>query len=136
MNNKEMVKTYFDTLSLYELAYSNGVLMNLSLLHRPAKIRDNTKTLYVYAPSIVSHGIGLKPGTVIRVLDVYKGDTYEETTLRVMTEDRYQKHKWRNGCNRYNNDNDNECECRLPTELMPDYMKEDVFHVLLSDLGR
>jgi len=135
MNNKEMVKTYFDTLSLYELIYEDGVLMDLSLLRRPKRIKSNTQTLYIYAPSIVSSGIGLEPGTVVRVLDVYEGKCYDETTLRVIDEDTYQTHSWRKNCKRYVSDNE-ECECKLPTEQMESSMRDKVFHILLSDLGK
>jgi len=134
MTDKEMVKTYFDTLSLYELIYEDGVLMDLSLLRRPKRIKSNTQTLYIYAPSIVSSGLGLEPGTVVRVLDVYEGSNYEETTLRVMTEDTYSVHKYNVGCTRYKYPS-NECDCKLPTEQMPDRLKSNVFHILLSDLG-
>ena len=140
MNDKEMVRVYFDTLSLYDRASMYEELMNLELLYRPTKIKPNTQTLYIFAPSIVASGLGLKPGTIVRVLDVYQGETYETTSVRVITEDKYKRHKLLDGCSRYTKFEERTlkclCMCEQPTETMNAELRNAVFHVLLSDLGK
>lgn len=141
MNNKEMVRVYFDTLSLYDRASIYEDLMNLELLYRPKKLKPNTQTLYIFAPSIVASDLGLKPGSVVRVLDVYQGDTYETTSARVMIEDIYQRsHVWPDRCTRYIPLQSRIvkclCICEQPTETMREGLRDAVFHVLLSDLGK
>ena len=141
MNDKDMVRVYFDTLSLYDRASIYEDLMNLELLYRPKKIKHNTQTLYIFAPSIVASDLGLKPGSVVRVLDVYQGDTYETTSARVMIEEMYRKHKRDAGCFKYISLDERHlvgclCECEQPTETMNEELRDTVFHVLLSDLGK
>lgn len=138
MNDKDMVSTYFATLALYKNATNNEDDMNLTLLQRPRRIKPGTKTLYIYAPSIVTSGLGLEPGSVVRILDVYNADNYDECSLRVVEESAWRDHRYTEQCFRYEKYNlaKEQCACMLKTEEMPPYLRNSTYHVLLSDIGK
>jgi hypothetical protein len=115
--------------------------MNLSLLQRPKKIKPGTKTMYVYHPSVVTTSATLEPGVILKILDVFEGDTTSETTLKVMTAEAWQSHLWGRGvagCTKeYDADNpDCFCDCEKELSEMSDAFKENVHYVLLSDVGK
>jgi hypothetical protein len=111
--------------------------MNFELLKGVTKIKPGARTLFIYVPSIVSSGIGLAPGTVVRVLDVYDvTGNYEDVSLRVIQESAYQQHCYGTNCTRYDSERTSPCTCMDSTQDMGETLKQNVFHVLLSDLRR
>jgi hypothetical protein len=115
--------------------------MNLSLLQRPKKIKPGTKTMYVYHPSVVTTSATLEPGDILKILDVFEGDTTSETTLKVMTASHWQDHLWgrrgESGCTKEFKDNpDCSCDCEKGLSEMSEAFKENVHYVLLSDVGK
>lgn len=135
-----------------------GKDMNLSLIQRPKRVSASSDTLYIYAPSVLMEGNKLKAKTIIKVLEVYKGSTPEETTLKVMEnsvwQDHYRHHQYRYGPGPKNKDKDNRCKlmlarrgeydgeerpkcvCESPIEDMPEEMEKATHFVLLSDIGK
>ena len=115
-----------------------GKKMNPSLLQRPTKVEANTKVLYIYAPSVLTEGCKLEPGTVIKVLEVHKGKTKDETMLKVVTNEAWLDHDYR--AHRGANFKIEDCDCQKPINEMKhekeDNLKGNVFFVLLSDIGK
>ena len=106
--------------------------MNPSLLQRPTKVKPNTNVKYIYAPSVLTEGCKLEPGTVIKVLEVHKGKTKDETMLKVVTDAAWQGHVYGIDHKR----DDDECGCKQPINEMIGNLKNNVFFVLLSDIGK
>ena len=120
--------------------------VNLSLLQRPKKIKAGTKTAFVYAPCELTVNGVIKPGEAINIVDVFEGDTPEETTLKVMrhgdwlshTNGYYQDHgemhctTRRDGYDR----NDAPCHCHMEPSDMPESFREKIHYVLLTDVGK
>jgi hypothetical protein len=112
--------------------------MNLSLLRRPKKIKPGTKTMYIYAPAIVTSSETLEPGDALHILDVFEGNSTEETTLKVVTVGDWEAHHWGRGvsiCRKYEGD-DVTCDCEKELSEMSDEFKAVVHYVLLSDVGK
>ncbi len=118
--------------------------MNLSLLQRPKKIRPGTNTMYIYYPAVVTSNEVIKPGTVLRILDVFEGDSTSTTTLKVMSAKDWDSHKCgRVGMPRCIKDDADtrreegeSCDCEKELSEMSDTFKELVHYVLLSDVGK
>ena len=116
--------------------------MNLSLLQRPKRVKKNTKTLYIYYPTIATTSNTLVPGEVLKVLDVFKGDSTSETTLKVITYKDWEDHRWGRGlpfCTRNTRSTAPEaelCDCEKELSEMSDEFKAVVHYVLLSDIGK
>lgn len=118
--------------------------MNLSLLQRPKRVMPGTRTMYVYAPAVVSASVNIEPGTVIKILEVFRKDKWCDTVLKVMEVRHWDEHNayWKASedepkCTRYERtDVDPVCACELELELMPDYIKTNVHYVLLADIGK
>jgi hypothetical protein len=112
--------------------------MNLSLLQRPKKIKKGASAMYIYHPSVVTTSDTLVPGDVLKILDVFEGDSTTETTLKVVTAQSWDDHKWGRraaGCTKWVDDN-KLCECEKELSEMTDEFKALVHYVLLSDVGR
>ena len=124
--------------------------MNLTLIQRPTKVRADTKTLYIYAPSVLSEGFRLKAETAIKILEVHEGPTPQETTLKVMEVDAWITHTntWYRGskhaCTKVMEKRgmyaDGEerpvCGCEKPLADMPEELRKATHYVLLSDIGK
>lgn len=117
--------------------------MNLSLLQRPKKINKGTNTLYIYHPSVVTSSDVLEPGDVLKILDVFEGNVREETTLKVITHNDWDDHRWGRGMPRCIKDDVDTrrhegeyCECEKELSEMDDAFKSKVHYVLLSDVGK
>ena len=123
--------------------------MNLTLIQRPKKIRADTKTLYIYAPSVLSEGFKLKAETAIKILEVHEGPTPQETTLKVMEADAWVSHtntRYRgpeHGCTKvkekrgdYDGEERPVCGCEKPLADMPEELRKATHYVLLSDIGK
>jgi len=111
--------------------------MNLSLLQRPKKIKAGTQTMYVYHPSVVTTSATLEPGDILRILDVFEGNKASETTLKVVTAEDWQNHKWGRGVPSCRKDYEDEmCDCEKELSEMSEAFKEKVHYVLLSDVGK
>lgn len=127
-----------------------GEGMNLSLIQRPKRVSASSDTLYIYAPSVLMEGNKLKPTTVIKVLEVHEGDTPEETTLKVMDHEVWQRHTrhWYNKAEseqckialarrgEYDGGERPKCVCEGPLEDMPEELRNGTHFVLLSDIGK
>jgi hypothetical protein len=111
--------------------------VNLSLLSRPTKVRAGTKTVYTYAPAVVTTNEEIEIGEAIRILGVFPGDTPEETTLRVISADDMDNHT-RFDCLKeyYERDEKELCDCEKELSEMGIAFKEKVHYVLLSDIGK
>lgn len=112
--------------------------MNPSLLQRPTKVKPNTNVKYIYAPSVLTEGCKLEPGTIIKVLEVHKGKTKDETMLKVVDEAVWSDHIWRVH-RQQTGFKIEDCNCRKPIDEMEestDKLKDSVFFVLLSDIGK
>lgn len=120
--------------------------VNLSLLQRPKKIKAGTKTAFVYAPCELTVNPAIEPGEAINILDVFEGDTPEETTLKVMRHSDWRQHTHRhyqdNGehqCTTREDGydrNDNPCICHMEPSDMPESFRNKVYYVLLTDVGK
>ena len=116
--------------------------MNLGLLQQVKRITPGTKTLYIYAPSVVTSHEKMEPGTAIKVLDVFEGATAAETTVKVMPAEEWEKHSrpsWRSvaDCTRYNREEaDDKCECEWELSEMSEAFKENVYYILLTDVRK
>ena len=122
--------------------------MNLTLIQRPTKVRADTKTLYIYAPSVLSEGFKLKAETAIKILEVHEGPTPQETTLKVMEADAWETHttlwyrratfctqvKEKRG--EYDGEERPVCGCEKPLADMPEELRKATHYVLLSDIGK
>jgi len=121
-----------------------GEKMNLSLLQRPKRVMPGTKTLYVYAPAVVSASIDIEPGTIIKILEVFRKDKWCDTVLKVMSVNHWEEHnvhykasEEEPRCTRDKREPEEElCACELELELMPDYIKVNVHYVLIADIGK
>ncbi len=116
--------------------------MNLGLLQPVKKVTPGTKTLYIYAPAQVTSHDNIAPGTAIKVLDVFEGDTQAETTVKVMPIEAWEEHT-RSGwsspseCTRYiREEADDKCECELELSEMKDTFKANVYYILLTDVRK
>ncbi len=127
------------------LIAQSGEKMNLSLLQRPKRVMPGTKTMYVYAPAVVSASVDIEPGTVIKILEVFRKDKWCDTVLKVMSVRHWDEHNayWKASeeepkCTRYEKaqHDDPLCACELELELMPDYIKANVHYVLIADIGK
>ncbi len=144
-----MVVSVFDMIKLEKAIMSmmckeNEV--NLSLLQRPKKIRAGTKTSFVYAPSEVTASESIDVGECINIVDVFEGDTPEETTLKVMRHNDWQTHTKgyyqeegeimcttrEPGYDR----NDKPCHCHMEPSEMSESFRSKVHYILLSDIGK
>jgi hypothetical protein len=118
--------------------------MNLSLLRRPNKINKNTRTMYIYHPSVVTTSNVLEPGDVLRILDVFEGATTSETTLKVMTAKDWEDHRYgrtlpactKLDMNVYDPNWRILCDCEKELSEMDESLKARVHYVLLSDVGK
>ncbi len=123
--------------------------MNLSLIQRPKRVRADTKTLYIYAPSVLSEDGKLKAETIIKILEVNEGPTPEETVLKVIEHRTWKTHtsNWYSGsdnlCTKirmeggeYDEAERPKCGCEKPLAEMPDNLREATHYVLLSDIGK
>jgi hypothetical protein len=116
--------------------------MNLGLLQTVKKITPGTKTLYIYAPSVVTSHDKMEPGSAIKVLDVFEGNTASETTVKVMPIEAWEEHtsySWRvvSDCTRYTREvDDTPCECELELSEMTESFKENVYYILLTDVRK
>jgi hypothetical protein len=118
--------------------------MNLSLLQPVKKIKPGSKTMFIYAPSVVTGNEKMEPGSIIRVLDVFEGTSTSETTLKVMSADDYADHSRRSywndastGCQRYiREEADPKCECEKELSEMSDDFRSKVHYILLSDVRK
>lgn len=120
--------------------------MNLGLLQQVKRITPGTKTLYIYAPSVVTSHEKMEPGTAIKVLDVFEGATAAETTVKVMPAKEWEEHSRSYGgiswskasdCTRYNREEaDDKCECELELSEMSEAFKENVYYILLTDVRK
>ncbi len=108
--------------------------MNPSLLQRPTKVKPNTNVKYIYAPSVLTEGCKLEPGTVIKVLEVHKGKTKDETMLKVVTDGAWADHKY--SMHHRKSFKIEDCDCTKPINEMTGDLKNHVFFVLLSDIGK
>lgn len=120
--------------------------VNLSLLQQPKKIKAGTKTTFVYAPCELTVNPSINPGEAINIIDVFEGDTPEETTLKVMTHSDWMQHT-----KRYYQANDEmqcttrqdgydrtamPCICHMEPSDMPEKFREKIHYVLLTDVGK
>ena len=119
--------------------------INLSLLTRPRRVKQGTKTIYVYAPPVVSANPVIPPGTCIKILEVLPNEgEWSDTLLKVLTYEKWEEHDayWKASqdeptCSRYRRDEvDPMCACELPFEDMPEYIKQHVHYVLITDIGK
>ncbi len=119
--------------------------INLSLLTRPRRVKQGTKTIYVYAPAVVSTTPAINPGTCIKILEVLPNEgEWSDTLLKVLTHEKWEEHNsyYRSSqdrplCSRYKRDEvDPMCACELPFEDMPEYIKKHVHYVLITDIGK
>ena len=121
--------------------------MNLALIQRPKKVSATSKQLYIYAPSVLCEGFGLKTGSIIKILEVHEGQTPQETTLKVMEHRAWEEHtyKWKRPddlCTFIREERgayDGErpvCDCEKPLDEMPDNLRAATHFVLLSDIGK
>ena len=124
--------------------------MNLALIQRPKKVNASSKTLYIYAPSVLMDGFKLKPESIIKILEVHEGDSPETTTLKVITNDAWAQHttRWYGDSSKLctktkerrglygDNETRPECGCEKPLDEMPDELRSAVHYVLLSDIGK
>jgi hypothetical protein len=128
--------------------------MNLALIQRPKRVRADTKTLYIYAPSVLSEDGKLKAESVIKILEVNDGPTPEETVLKVIEYDVWLSHtrnwygnsdalctKTKEERGEYDEGRENEgarpeCGCEKPLAEMPDVLRNATHFVLLSDIGK
>jgi hypothetical protein len=99
--------------------------------------------MYVYYPAIVTTNEVLKPGVVLKILDVFEGDSTTTTTLKVMSAEDWDSHKYGRGvpyCIKGDADTRREdgesCDCEKELSEMSDTFKELVHYVLLSDVGK
>ncbi len=120
--------------------------VNLSLLQRPKKIKAGTKTTFVYAPCELTVNGVIEPGEGINIVDVFEGDTPEETTLKVMRRSDWMNHTYRaypdndemqcitrnEGYDR----NDKPCHCHMEPSDMPESFRAKIHYVLLTDVGK
>jgi hypothetical protein len=111
--------------------------VNLSLLSRPTTVRAGTKTVYTYAPAVVTTNEEMAVGTALRILGVFQGDTSSETTLRVIDADNMDHHT-RFDCTKHHRSRDDEelCDCEKELSEMSDAFKSNVHYVLLADIGK
>ena len=115
--------------------------MNPELLQRPKKVNPKTNRFYIYSPTIIASDLPLKAGEVVRVLEVFKGDTVGTTTLKVMRAIMWRSHRYyrknlqgeTTGCVRWQEGV--QCECERYIEHMPEEIKKHTFIVQLSDIG-
>jgi len=143
--------TVFDMLKIQKavltsLQNKKEINVNLSLLQRPKKVKAGTKTAFVYAPSSVTAQDTIAIGEAINIVDVFEGDTPEETTIKVMRQTDWRMHVQ----GYYQEDgemmctvrdpgydrNENPCHCHMEPSEMPETFREKVHYVLLSDLGK
>ncbi|KKM03900.1 hypothetical protein LCGC14_1769800 [marine sediment metagenome] len=67
--------------------------INLSLLTRPKRVKQGTKTIYVYAPAVVSTTPAINPGTCIKILEVLPNEgEWSDTLLKVLTHEKWEEH--------------------------------------------
>jgi hypothetical protein len=131
------VKILWGANAIFGIGEENN--MNLSLLQRPKKIKPGTKTMYVYHPAVVTTSSVLEPGAALKVLDVFEGATTSQTTLKVMTADDWDMHKWGRDGLEYCTIGESErkkCECQKELSEMSENLRERVHYVLLSDVGK
>ncbi len=120
--------------------------VNLSLLQRPKRIKAGTKTTFVYAPCELTVNGVINPGEGINILDVFDGDTPEETTLKVMTHSDWIQHirgryldKDEMRCTTRDDGydrNDKPCHCHMEPNDMPESFRRKVHYVILTDVGK
>ena len=119
--------------------------INLSLLTRPRRVKQGTKTIYVYAPPVVSANPVIKPGTCLKILEVLPNDgEWSDTLLKVIKHEEWERHNSyykasqdEPMCSRYKRDEVYPmCACELPFEEMPEYIKKHVHYVLITDIGK
>lgn len=145
--DKMMVDTYFRHMELIKeygwIAPRKETSVNLSLLQRPKKVKAGTRALFIYSPSELTTSVKLKPGCVVGIVDVFEGDTPEETTLKVMEASDLEEHirgyydesaciAWRSNYNR----EENPCHCHKDPSEMPESLRDKVHYVLLTDIGK
>jgi hypothetical protein len=118
--------------------------MNLTLLQPVKKIKPGSKTMFIYAPSVVTGNEKMEPGTILRVLDVFEGTSTSDTTLKVMTADDFAEHSRRTmwnddstACQRYiREEADPKCECEKELSEMSDDFRSKVHYILLADVRK
>ena len=120
--------------------------VNLSLLQQPKKIKAGTRTTFVYAPCELTVNGVIDPGECINIIDVFEGDTPEETTLKVMrhtdwiehTKSYYQPDNEPRCITRQDgyDRNDKPCICHMEPDDMPESFRSKVHYVLLTDVGK
>jgi hypothetical protein len=117
--------------------------MNLSLLQRPKKIKKGTHAMYIYHPAVVTTSAVLEPGDVLKILDVFEGDTPSETTLKVIKAQDWEGHYWGRDMDTCRKDKQEKrgeakqlCDCEKELSEMSDEFKAVVHYVLLSDVGK
>ena len=121
--------------------------INLSLLTRPRRVKQGTKTIYVYSPPVISANPVIKPGTCLKILEVMPNDgEWSDTLLKVITHEMWEEHTsyWKAAedepmCSRYSRKKhgiEEMCACELPFEEMPEYIKKHVHYVLITDIGK
>lgn len=143
----------YDNMMIRALMRRMGMLMsreeknvNLSLLQRPKKIKAGTKTTFVYVPCELTVNGVIDPGEGINIIDVFEGDTPEETTLKVMRHTDWMEHtrgyyqaEGEMQCITRNDGydrNDNPCICHKEPSDMPESFREKIHYVLLTDVGK
>ena len=120
--------------------------VNLSLLQRPKRIKAGTKTTFVYAPCELTVNGVIDPGETINIVDVFEGDTPEETTLKVMRHDDWKSHvrgyyqdDGEMRCTTRNDGydrNEAPCHCHMEPSDMPEAFRDKVHYILLTDIGK
>jgi len=120
--------------------------VNLSLLQRPKKIKAGTKTTFVYVPCELTVNPAIDPGEAINIIDVFEGDTPEETTLKVMRHADWVQHNRayyqdddEMQCTTRNDGydrNDTPCHCHMEPSEMPEKFRTKIHYVLLTDVGK
>jgi hypothetical protein len=118
--------------------------MNFGLLQPVKKVKAGSKTLYIYAPSIVTSHDAMEPGEAIKVLDVFEGTTAAETTVKVMPAYKWEEHAanyWTkpkvDRCTRYTREEaDDKCECEMELSEMREVFKANVYYILLTDIRK
>jgi hypothetical protein len=127
------------------LIAESGEKMNLSLLQHPKRVKKGTKSLYIYTPSVVSLNVNMDAGTPIKILDVFDHEEPEDTILKVMPCKEWERHTaiynvsdTQPQCTRYTRalNVDPLCACELELDEMPKYIKDNVYYVLITDIGK
>ena len=141
MTDKQLANWWWGHIKLKE-----GDSVNLSLIQRPKRVSATSDTLYIYAPSVLMDGGKLKAKTIIKVLEVHEGDTPQETSIKVMEYEMWQKH-WNNWSlsrcklalarqGEYDTQERPKCVCEGPIADMPEKMRDATHYILLSDIGK